>query len=412
MKTKLLISAFLILGLGIIQAQETSVDLSMGSSYANQVYYKLSTETETTFSRDTWDLAFLRVSAYAFATRVNDGKGIQVFEASANTADWTTIDVANEGTWIELHNSETDWFIGAFDMGSATYGWGEYNVTTHHVEGAIIFVLKYADGTYRKLIIDDYSNGYTIIYSTWNGSSWSADETVTISNTSNPDNDFNYYSLENNAEVLAEPASTDWDFVFTKYATDYFGDGSLYYGVTGTLHHSDITIAENDESAGADVSNLEYSEEINTIGYDWKSYTGSGYEVSADQVFYVKYADDTIYRMYFTAFEGSATGNLSFNFEDVTSTMSVDETNLLSFGVFPNPSSDKKINVVYDTKVNSDSSSISIFNITGSKVFEKSISNISGFYNSQLDLSSLSAGIYILKLKSGDSYASKKIVLQ
>ncbi len=412
MKTKLQLFALFIFCVGISKAQETTANISMGASYGNKVYYKLSTETESTYVRDLWDLAFLRTSAYAFATRVNDGMGILVFEASSNIADWTSIDVANETSWTELHNSETDWSVGAFDTGSATYGWGEYNPSTHHVAGSIIFVLKYTDGSYKKLIIEDYSNGYTIKYATWDGATWSSDTTTTIANSSNPNNTFNYYSLINDTEVVAEPASTDWDFVFTKYLTDYYGDQSLYYGVTGVLHSANITIAENDESSSSDVSGLVYLDEINTIGRDWKSFTGTGYAVNSDLIFYVKYSDDTIYRVYFTSFEGSSTGNISFNFEDVTATMSVDDFNQISLGIFPNPSIDKKINLVYDQLLNTDTSNVSIYNSKGAKVFETSISNSAGFYDKQLDLSGLKSGIYILNLKSGDTYVTKKIVLQ
>ncbi len=412
MKTKLQLLGLLIFCMGVTQAQETSATVSMDGSYVNKVYYKLSTETETSFARDSWDLAFLRTSAFEQAIRINDGLGIQVFEASSTIADWSTIDVANEGTWTALHNSETSWAIGAFDTGSATYGWGEYNPGNHHVTGSIIFVLKYGDGTYKKLIIEDFYGGYTIKYSSWDGSTWSSDTTTTIANTSNPNNTFNYYSLTNDTEVVTEPSSAGWDFVFTKYATDYYGDGTLYYGVTGVLHSADVTIAKNDESSSSDVSNLDYSDEINTIGYDWKSFNGTGYDVDSDLIFYVKYSDGTIYRVYFTAFEGAGTGNISFNFEDVTSTMSVDDYNQISLGVFPNPSADKKINLVYDLNSSIDKNSVSIYNVTGAKVFETSLLNNAGFYDKQLDLSSLKTGIYLLNFKSGDFQVTKKIVLQ
>src|SRR5690606_22497391 len=125
-------------------------------------------------------------------------------------------------------------------------------------------------------------------YSTWNGSNWSADNTVTVSNTSNEDNMFNYYSLETNSEVLAEPAFHLWDLVFTKYTTDV--GGGMMYSVTGVLHRPELVVAEHDETSGTpDLENLDYQEAINTIGYDWKTFNGTGYDVNSDMGYYVKF---------------------------------------------------------------------------------------------------------------------------
>lgn len=413
MKRKLLTITFAFLCFSLMNAQEITVNTSMGTSYSNQVFYKLSTETETTFAANSWDIALLRTSAFNFGIRVNGGIGIEVFEASNNVADWNSIDVNDEAMWTQLYNSDTVWSDGAFQNGSATYGWGEYNPVTHHVEGSVIFVLKYADGTCKKFINEDFFGGYTFKYSTWDGSSWSADQTVTVPNTNNPNNQYNYYSLQNNMEVVAEPAMTDWDFKFTRYYTEVAP--ATQYLVTGVLHSDQVTIAENDEPGGSgDTSALNYETDINVIGYNWKSFTGTGFSVDADKAFYVKYADDTIYRMYFTAFSGSSSGDLTFKFADVTSALSVEEVSEgITFGVYPNPSVDKKINLIYDVNATTTNDNIvEIYAVTGQKVFEKELKNTSGFYNKTLDLSSLKSGLYLLNFTSGTSTITKRIVLK
>lgn len=417
MKTKLHFLAILLLSVSLIQAQETTVNTSMGAGYTNQVFYKLSTETETSFVANSWDIAFLRTSAYAFSLRINDGVGTKVFEVSNDINNWSTIDVANEASWTGLYNSEVSWDTGAFDKGSAGYGWGEYNLSNHHVEGSIIFVLKYADGSYIKFINEDYSSGYTFKYSKWDSatSTWSADQTATVSNTSNPDNTFNYYSLLNDAEVIAEPATTDWDIKFTKYYTDYYGDGSLFYNVTGVLHNTGVEVAENDESTGVATNpSLTFSTDINTIGSDWKSYGSAGYTTSSDNIFYIKDVDENIYRLYFTSFTGSSTGDISFNFEDVTASLGVESVSEnVSFGVYPNPSIDKKINLVYDiNELSSNKNKVAIYSTIGQKVFEQELTNNSGFYTKTLDLSNLESGIYVIVFNAGISSVSKRIVLK
>jgi hypothetical protein len=411
MKTKLLLIAFLVFGI-TINAQETTANVSMGPNYEKQVYYKLSAETENTYAANSWDVAFLRVSSFEVGIRVNAHLGIEVFEASNNPGDWGSIDLADEGSWPMLYNSNLEWDLGAFMQGSAEYGWGEYNPVTHHVEGTIIFVLKYPNGTYVKFINEEFYNGYTFKYATWDGSSWSADTTYTLPNTNNPDNRYNYYSLQNDTEVVAEPADMDWDFMFTKY---WDVIQSQYYLVTGVMQSTHVTVAKNIESTGDPLPyNPPYFEAINTIGYDWKSFDETNYVVNSDMKYYVKYEDGTIYRMYFTEFEGSATGNIEFMFSDVTVEMDItDLSNQVSFGVYPNPVVNDQLNIIYDVKNTlSDDLKLNIYSLSGRQVFNQNLKNTTGFYNQQIDLPNLQSGIYMLQLRSNDSVVSKKIIVE
>jgi len=404
----LLITAVLF---GFISNAQTAGSVAMGAGYANQVYYKLSNGTTNAYPQNSWDVAFLRTSNFGFATRINDAKNLSVFEAGT-TADWATLNVSQESTWTQLYNSETEWEVGAFDNGSATYGWGEYNMANHHVTGAVVFVIKYSATSYKKFKIDDFFGGYTFTFATWDGTGWGADTTVTLANANNPTNNFNYYSLETNAPVIAEPASTDWDLNFTKYNTDYpiAGGGSMMYGVTGVLHHPSLEVAEN---ANGTTTGLEFSSDINKIGFDWKTFSGTSYAVDTEKAFFVKYPTGTIYRLKFNTFVGSSTGAITFNYEDVTSLLSTTTfANNASFGVYPNPTTDKKINVVYDLPAgNSDQNIVTVYSLTGAQVFEAKIANNSGFFNQQLDLGSLNSGVYVLKFQSGNYSTTKKIVL-
>lgn len=412
MKTRLLFLSTLLLGFSMI-AQETTVNLTMDTGYTSQVFYKLSSQTETSFVANSWDIAFLRVAPTNQAIRINGGQGIEVYEASDNINDWNTISVSDEGSWTRLYNSETQWNMGAFNFGSAGYGWGEYDPITHHVQGTVIFVMKFADGTYRKFINEDYFGSYTFKFSTWDGSSWSADVTPpTIENSNNPDNRFNYYSFQNETEVVAEPAIADWDMVFIKYLANV-GGGTMY-PVTGVLHNSAVTVAENDEPGGSgDTSNLDFSEDINTIGYDWKTFNGTGYDVNSDKAYYIKYEDDTVYRLYFTDFEGSSTGNITFHFEEATLGIN-DVTNNFSFGIYPNPSlANKTINIVYDIAVaNSNNIDVSIYSMNGVNVYNTVLSANSGFHNKELNLSNLTSGLYVVQFKSDKFITSKKLILR
>ena len=410
MKTKLFLSIFSFLLVHSTYSQETTVNLSLGAAYANQVYYKLGTQTETSLTANSWDLAFLRTSSMSHGIRVNGGIGIEVFEAANEASKWSTINIINEATWEKLYNSDTERVNGAFMKGSATYGWGEYNSTTHHITGTIIYVLKYTDGSYKKFICEDFYGGYTIKYASWDGSDWSEDKSAVISNSNNSENTYNYFSLQSDKEVIVEPAVSDWDFVFTKYFTDV---QNTKYNVTGVLSSDNITVAT---ATGDTTNNLSYSEAINTIGYNWKALNSTWtYDVDSDLKFYIKDKDETIYKVYFTQFDGGSTGNLAFNFEDVTQTLGIEEVGEnIAFGIYPNPvRSDKKINIIFDVnKINKNENKIEIYNLSGQRVLKTSVSNSLGFYDKEINLSSLNSGIYMLKFTSGNYQKTKKIVVQ
>lgn len=412
MKKLLQIAAIALTGI-LAQAQQTNVTLSMGAGYTDEVYYKLSSGETNTYEAASWDIAFLRISPMDIGIRVNDGIGIQVFEAADSPSDFNNIDIADEASWTPLYNDDTNWDNGAFMQGSASYGWGEYNPVSHHVEGTIVFVLKYTDGTYRKFINEDYFGGYTFKYATWNGSAWVGETTTTVSNTTNPNNRYTYYSLQNEEEVVAEPAESSWDFVFKKYNT-YLDPPGENYIVTGTLHNPNVTVAKNEEPNGDPNPNGQnYSEVINTIGYDWKTFNGGGFDVNTDMAYYVKYDESRVYRLVFESFEGSSSGNLSFNFEDVSDLLGIESISEgVTFGIYPNPSKEKLVTIVYElNNSNSENNAISIYNMQGQMVYSTRMETNNGFFNKALNLSSLQAGMYLVQFTAGQNTVSKKLIL-
>jgi hypothetical protein len=406
---KLLLSAIL-LATSLMYAQET-VNISMGAGYTNEVYYKLDSQAETIFTASSWDIAFLRNSNVNVGVRVNDGIGINVYQVANTPAGYNTVNVTDQSNWTELTNSDTSWNQGAFMNASATYGFGEYNPITNTVEGSIVFVLEYSDGTFRKFFIESYFGAYDFKYATWDGAAWSLDTNSTVANTTNPENIYNYYSLQNGEEVVAEPAEEDWDFVFRKYTT-FLDPPGQFYNVTGVLHNPNVTVAQNEETGPANPNGLTYLEEMNTIGFDWKSFTGA-WEIDSDQKYYVKYNDNSVYRLYFTDFEGTSSGNLTFEFEDVSGLLGFESiTENVSFGMFPNPSSDGRLTILYENlATTSATNTIRIFAMSGAEVFTAKFSNNSGLFNKTLDLSSLQSGIYMVAFKSGDTTVTKKLIL-
>lgn len=391
-----------------VQAQE-SVTLDMGPGYADRVFFNLENQATNSYLNNDWDIAFYRISNFDFATRINDGKGIEVYEAASSPSQWGSIDPANIGSWTPLYNSDIEWTTGAFDNGSATYGWGEYNPVNHHVEGTVVFVLAFTNGDYTKFMIEDFFGGYSIKYAHWNGTSWEADQTHTISNSNNPQHLFNYFSLQTGQEVIAEPESDQWDLVFTKYITDL--GGGMMYPVTGVLHHPDLLVAKHDETTGAPVlDDLVFEEAINTIGYDWKSFNGTAFEVDSDTGYYIKTPSGVVYKIVFTVFEGSATGVVSFDLENMGTLHISEAQTSLQATLFPNPATQKQVMLNLSNMQSVEKTSVAIYSLNGQKLIETHLN--AGEFQQTIHLDNLQSGVYVVVVSNEKQQITKKLVVK
>lgn len=408
MKKFTFLFALMIASLGLY-AQETKVELSLQPGYSQNVYFDFASGQAEGFDVAAWDIAFLRTSSYEFAERINDGLGIEVYEASDDPDDYATINPDDIDQWTQLYNSDTIWQLGAFDLASATYGWGEYNPANHHVSGTTVYVLKYKDGSFRKFMIDDFFAGYTFRYATWNAANtaWENEQVVTLSNSENAGKLFNFYSLTDNRSVVASPDLAKWDLVFQTYMTDL----GIMYPVIGALQSPNVKVAKStDEDVNA-IDETAYSEKINTVGYDWKKFEGGAYLVDSDTYYFLKRADGKIFRFRFLSYSGSSTGNFSLGYEDVTgqtNSVNFDERNSLS--IYPNPVTSNFINILYEAH-DVQTTQVEIYDIAGKLMLKKQLPT-NGFFNQQIDLTNMTKGVYILKFKSGKYTDTQKIIIE
>ena len=392
----------------------------MGNGYQNRVFFDLSENQLTSQPANQWDVAFYRNGAMSFGSRINDAQNIITYLASTDPNDWNNINVANLSTWGEpLYNPDLteNLYEGAFEQAELSCpilstGWGCYNIGTHHIDGKSIYVLKYPDDTYIKFMITDYYGGYTFKYSKLINGTWSETTTKTIAN-GTADAYFNYYSLINDTEVSnLEPAKADWDFMLTRYWTFY--NGIMMYRMSGILQSPNITVAKTTENQESNINILPdesaFSNRIAAIGHSWKS-TSSVYP---ETVYYIKQGDSTYYRLFFTENGGQTTGNMYFKYKDISNLLSSTDLNSTAkFAVYPNPSSNKKVTLLYDVKNNNENSGvISIHDLTGREVYTTQISKTQGFFQKEINLNQLSSGVYIVNLKVGSKTESKKLILK
>jgi HmuY protein len=294
-----------------------SENISLGAGYSNDIYYSLSDGFTTSVSRTNWDIAFC-VSPQEAAILTNGASGVEL-KAYPLTWSWSDpVDISDIDNWPLLNNSDTTWLEGAFNMnatGHPNYGWGDYSMTTHNLDGVSLYIVKTINGSSKKIWIENklsVDQKYTFRYADIDGSN----EQVVNLNLAGKNKNFTYYSLDTNQEIDREPETDKWDIVFTKY-----WDKSINYIVTGALQNIGVTAQESTDidPLSEVMPSTGYLTDMSTIGADWKSFDMAVRQYSIDEtrVFFIKDQNEKIYRIRFTDFEGSSTGNLSFDISKI-----------------------------------------------------------------------------------------------
>jgi len=76
-----------------------------------------------------------------------------------------------------------------------------------------------------------------------------------------------------------------------------------------------------------------------------------------------------------------------------------------TFSIYPNPTTNKSVTLNYNM---TDNGYVSVYALTGAKVYETAVTGT----GKTINLSSLSAGMYVVKLTTGNGTASQKLVIQ
>ncbi len=243
-----------------------------------------------------------------------------------------TFDTTGIGSWANRYNSYDTWMIGAFDAyrdagNPADFGWGSYDLSTHIIAGDSIYILKTVDGDFIAISIDQLASGiWDITYSNLDGT---GRVTKTFDRAPYSTKNFFYYSIDSETLKDLEPASDSWDIKFTKYPIVFPGFGQ--YPVAGVLHNDGVQVSKVETDAGQtasinDTMNFPMSPGISTIGYDWKdAFAGVVYDTLT---YFVKDQIGNLNTLQFTAYGGSANGNIAFTVNGVADSVSLNTGNV------------------------------------------------------------------------------------
>lgn len=398
-----------------LNAQVVIDTVSLSASYNNQKWYSLQNDDQGTSPKNNWDIAF-ECGGQGYSILINSAVGTMLWTyPDADTSGWTSLDTSGIAGWTAQWNSETDWSTGAFNANYTAdpndLGWGIYSMFTHYVTGDSLYVIKLANGSYKKLWVRQLaSSAYYFTYANIDGSN---SQDVTLMKSTYSGKNFGYYSIINSTALDREPISNDWDLSFQQYTTFLPSP----YTVTGVLSNYEVEVAKaeniNDVSTYVDWANHPFYSDINTIGYNWKAFSGGVWTLQDSLIYFVKTANGDIWKMIFTGFGGSSNGNFILSKEKL-SAIGIDEVKNSDFSlaVYPNPSNSGQVTIIYDITAESNKCELEIIDMSGKIIESKNLMLGDELKTISLNTSIYKSGIYIVRITTDQKSIQQKLIIQ
>lgn len=438
MKRNVLSIIFLAL-VSAVSAQTSRVDsVSMGSgtpSYPYDVFYNLTTGSKDTVVNTNWHLAFAMRPALppsnvmrSTTVRINASRNVTLYKSNFTSNQWSSFDTTGYAAWPVMANGDSSWDVAAFnaDYNASNpfdYGWGQYNMTSHNVEGTKMFLLAIGSGsakTYKKITIQKLAYD-TLWYFTFSNIDGTDSTTQTISKPDYKGKLFAYYNILSKTVIDREPNRT-WDLVFTHYRTNatFPGYPTMPFNFAGVLQAPQLNVARvaNIAKPLSDTSNAtNYSKRMGTIGWDWKvtplGPPPSGpWDLTDSLTYFIKRDKDSVtYKLTFDKFSNVPSQIIVFNLKTYLPQSHSGISNLADLSrevsVYPNPAK-QTVNVSIPSLSGKEQVAISIIDMTGKVVSTTSIVG----NNTQLDLSGFNKGLYFINLNIDGVSTSKKLIVE
>lgn len=294
-------------------AKET-VQIPMGTSYADQFYYDLASNTIiTNHPRGNWDLAF-ESTTDGYRVFLNDAKFMFLNKTGSTNFDDTFTYNAEIAITDEADGNPEKTAIG---------DWGTWNGDDQYIGNGEVYLIDRgvtssgASLGYKKLVLNSLiDNTYSITFSNLDGT-----EVSSVELNKNADYNLVYVSFDNGGEqVYAAPEKDTWDLRFSMYTKVFttnpgddipFEDGdTIPYLVNGVLINpynvaaTEMTTTSFDSLELSQVVSSTLSNEEDVIGYDWKFFSlqANGYTVDTTKVYIIKDRQGDYFKLRFIDF--------------------------------------------------------------------------------------------------------------
>ncbi|MCU0441076.1 MAG: T9SS type A sorting domain-containing protein [Bacteroidia bacterium] len=428
---KQILSLTMLFASAVVVAQTPILDSAiLSQGYVNDVFYSMKNGAVATVAGNNWHIAFATRAAQpptntmrAATIMVNEGRNVRVYK-SAQT-NWSSFDTTGYAAWPNPHNSDTTWDLGALNRdynqsNPFDYGWGEYSMTSHNIDGkGAIYLLRLTktvtvngqprtvDSAFKKLTINSLIKDTQWVFTIANIDGTDSNR-VTISKQNFDGKLFAYYNMVSNTVIDREPAAS-WEVLFTRYGTFITQfNTTIFTTTTGALTHPTVEVSEVRgipvDSAVADL----FESNINTIGTDWKINPGPGqpnFTIIDSLSYFVRAANGREDKLVFKGLTTSATGVITFEktYTKVPTSLS-SASKITNVSVYPNPATD----MVYIQTELASTAQITLLDITGKEMISQQIDAA----NNGVSVASLPAGMYLLVVTQNNSRSVSRIVIQ
>ena len=135
------------------------------------------------------------------------------------------------------------------------------------------------------------------------------------------------------------------------------------------------------------------------------------YDIVDSLCFFIKDDFGSMWKLQLTGFEGSSSGKINFNTENILSASdNIADKNI--FAINPNPTTSKEIKIIYDLDYSTGSSNkVELFDMNGKLVKSLELAN-NGFIERNINLYDLKSGVYFVSLITDEKSFQQKLIIQ
>lgn len=293
----------------IARVQDVINTLNMGSDYASQLWFDLGTNSiQASNDRLSWDLAFSSNANQSY-----------VYLNTANVAS-------------AAKSTETDFAALTSDAGlSYAYDVSSGNTDSLAIGDAwetnVIWVVDrgFAPngnqlGKWKIKLIEQTANSYTFEFGRLQ-----ATQATSITINKSPAKSRIAFSFRDGQTVNLEPNKNEFDLCFTQYTHLFYEPNLTPYSVNGVLLNLYRTEALEVKGRNYEAIDLAFAEnqffsnQLDIIGYDWKSFDfgTNSYQIDQSRIYLIKDATSNYYKLRFLDFydENGLKGATSFEFQ-------------------------------------------------------------------------------------------------
>ncbi len=293
----------------IARGQSVINTLNMGSDYARQLWFDLGTNSiQATNDRLSWDLAFSSNTNQSY-----------VYLNTANVASAARSTETNFAALTSDAGLSYAYDVSSGNADSLAIG-DEWDTNVIWVVDRGFSPNGSRLGKWKVKLLSNTTNSYTFEFGSLQDT-----QARRVTFSKSPFKARIAFSLADAKTVEVEPNKNEFDLCFTQYTHLFYEPNLTPYSVNGVLlnpYRTEALEVKGRNYEGIDLAYAEnqfFSNQIDLIGYDWKSFDfgTNTYQIDQSRVYLIKDATSNYYKLRFLDFydDNGVKGATSFEFQ-------------------------------------------------------------------------------------------------